>query len=153
MQPSTLGRSRRWVGEASSYGFFVWIADLEGVFNEVYRVLRPAGFYVFYDVHPLMRPWKDQINPIEVEKPYWETGPFADPERGTYEFNWTLADILNPLADAGFVLRRITESPASDSRYWESYSYLPGTDDTLLDWKVNPRAALPVWLTVASQKP
>ena len=137
----------------SSNGFFVWIADLRSVFNEIYRVLRPGGHYVFYDVHPFQRPWRDQIKPIEVQKPYWETGPFEDEEDGTFEFNWTLADILNPLADSGLLLRQIIESPAEGSRFWQDHLYLPGIDESLLDYKENPRAALPVWLAVASQRP
>ena len=66
-----------------------------------------------------------------------------------FEFNWTLADILNPLTTSGFILRRILESPAEDSRFWQDYSYLPGTDDSLVDWNKNPRAALPAWLAPA----
>jgi SAM-dependent methyltransferase len=134
-------------------GLFVWIADLQGVFNEVFRVLRPGGFYVFYDVHPFLRPWKDQVHPLEMEKPYWDTGPFEDTESETYEFNWTLADLLNGLAGSGLILRRLLESPAEDSRFWQGSSYAPGTDNSLLDWRKHPRAGLPVWLTVAAQKP
>ena len=137
----------------STNGFFVWIANLQAVFNEVYRVLRPGGYYVFYDIHPSMRPWKDRSDAIELEKPYWETGAFADAEDGTYEYNWTLADLLNPSSDSGFALQRILESPARDSRFWQDHSYTPGTDEGLLDWHRNPRAALPVWLTVALRKP
>ncbi len=137
----------------SSNGFFVWIADLQAVFTEIYRILRPGGHYVFYDIHPFQRPWKDQTKPMEVAKPYWETGPFEDEEEGSIGFNWTLADILNPLTTSGLILRRILESPAKDSRFWQDYSDLPGTDDTLLGWKENPRAALPVWLTAALWRP
>ena len=137
----------------SSNGFLVWIADLQAVFSEIYRILRPGGHYVFYDIHPFQRPWKDQMTPIEAEKPYWETGPFEDEDDRTFESHWTLADILNPLATSGFILRRILESPAEDSRFWEDYSYLPGTDDSLLDWNENPRAALPAWLALALQRP
>lgn len=146
------------IGEAefdmvfSSNGFFVWISDLQTVFSEIYRLLRPGGYYAFYDIHPFLRPWKDQNVPIQVAKPYWETGPIRH-EGDTFEFHWTLADILNSLAASGFILRRMLESPAEDSRFWQDYSYLPGTDDSLLDWNENPRAALPVWLTLAVQKP
>ena len=37
----------------SSNGFFVWLADLQALFDETYRILRPGGHYVFYDVHPV----------------------------------------------------------------------------------------------------
>ena len=79
---------------------FVWIAKLGAVFREVSRILKPGGAYVFYDIHPFMRPWKEQVMPIEMEKPYWDTGPFQESADGSYEFNWTLADLLNPLAQA-----------------------------------------------------
>ena len=136
----------------SSNGFFVWISDLQAVFSEVCRILRPGGHYVFYDIHPFQRPWKDKVMPMEVAKTYWDTGPF-DGAEGSFGFNWTLADILNPLATAGLILRRTLESPAEDSRFWQELSYLPGTDDSLLDWNENPRAALPVWLALALQRP
>jgi ubiquinone/menaquinone biosynthesis C-methylase UbiE len=58
----------------STNGFFVWIADLEAVFCEVARILKPRGCYVFFDVHPFQRPWKEQGIPVEMESP---TGPRA----------------------------------------------------------------------------
>ena len=95
---------------------------------------------------------EEQTTPIEVAKPYWDTGPF-DGAEGSFGFNWTLADTLNTLAASGLTLRRILESPAEDSRFWQEFSYLAGTDDSLLDWNENPRAALPAWLALALQRP
>lgn len=137
----------------SSNGFWIWIADPGQVFSAVHRVLKPGGYHIFYDIHPFMRPWKDRTA-IEMEKPYFETGPFVDREPGSrsYEFHWTLSRLINPLLDAGLILRRIAETPAEDSRFWQDSSYQPGTDPQLLDWRHNPRAGLPVWLTVAAQK-
>jgi SAM-dependent methyltransferase len=139
----------------SSNGFFVWIADPGRVFAEVQRVLKPGGYYIFYDLHPFMRPWKDQVAPIEMEKPYSETGPFIYDESGqaVYEFNWRLSDLINPLLDSGLLLRRLVESPPKDPRFWQDSSYIPGDDAGLQDWRRNPRAGLPVWLTLAAQKP
>ena len=113
------------------------------MFGEVYRILRPSGYYTFYDIHPFQRPWKGQTIPIAVAKSYWETGPLVDERDGTFEFHWTVADILNSLSETGFILRRILESPADDSRFWQEYSHLPGTDDSLLDWKQNPPVCTP----------
>jgi hypothetical protein len=121
------------------------------VFNAVQRVLKPGGFYIFYDIHPSQRPWHDETKPLRMKKSYWDTGPYAGDD--SYEFNWTLADLLNPLADAGLVLKKIIESPAKDARFWEGYSYEPGTNSALMEWQNNPRAGLPVWLTICAQKP
>jgi SAM-dependent methyltransferase len=137
----------------STNGFFVWLADLSAVFSEVARVLRPGGYYVFYDVHPFQRPWKDQVEPIEMIKPYWDKTPRDNDARAVeYRFHWTAADILNALASAGLSVHKVTESPAVDSRFWHGPPYGHGTDETLLDWRQNPRAGLPVWLTVAAEK-
>ena len=125
----------------STNGFFVWIAEPGRVFSAVHGVLKSGGYYIFYDVHQFTRPWKNQTTPIEMEKPYFETGPFkSDESTGpAYEFNWKLNDIINPLLESGLMLRRVVETPATDSRFWQGFSYLPGTDDSLLDWRSNPR--------------
>ena len=60
---------------------------------------------------------------------------------------------MNPLADEGLVLKRIQERRAGDENYWGGSSFLPCNDKGFLDWKENPRAALPVWLSAALQKP
>ncbi|MHB8103913.1 MAG: class I SAM-dependent methyltransferase [Dehalococcoidales bacterium] len=141
-----------WV--CSTNGFFVWIADLAAVFNSVQRVLKPGGFYIFYDIHPFMRPWKEQTI-IEMKKPYFETGPFVHEESsGTvYNFHWTLSDIINSLLKSGLIICRIEETTAKDPRFWTGFSYGHGTDNSLLDWRINPRAGLPAWLTIIAQKP
>ncbi|MBN1247242.1 MAG: class I SAM-dependent methyltransferase [Anaerolineae bacterium] len=135
----------------STNGLFVWIAEPAAVFAAVHRVLKPGGHYIFYDIHPFQRPWRDQVQPLAMAKPYWDTGPYD--EEGAYEYNWTLADLLNPLCESGLVLKRIIESPAKDPRFWEGHAYSPGKDSRLMDWQHNPRAGLPVWFTVCAQKP
>ncbi len=138
----------------STNGFFVWISQPALVFAAVQRVLKPGGFYIFYDIHPFQRPWVDQAHPLQMEKPYWDTGPYVEEDDfgPAVEFNWTLADLLNPLAEAGLVLKQIAESAAKDPRFWEGDAYEPGVDTSLMDWRANPRAGLPVWLTVCAQK-
>lgn len=138
----------------SSNGFFVWIAEPALVFQQVCRILKPGGYYIFYDIHPFLRPWKNQMA-LEMEKPYADTGPYQYEENGqtSYEFHWRLSDLLNPLLESGLLLRQVAESPAKDARFWEGHSYEKGRDKNLLDWRVNPRAGLPVWLSVAAQKP
>lgn len=137
----------------STNGFFVWIDDLQGVFSEVERILKSGGAYVFYDIHPFTRPWKEQAAPIEMAKSYWVTGPFQGTEEDSFEHHWTLADLLNPLAQAGLVLKKVVESPARDAAFWHGSDEIAEADDSLLDWRTHPRAGLPVWLTVAASAP
>lgn len=139
----------------STNGFFVWISDPAAVCSAVHAILKPDGYYILYDVHPFLRPWADQLASIEMQKPYAVTGPFEDKDkRGetVYEFHWRVSDLLNALAHANLALKILLESPAGNSRFWQGHSYRPGTDDDLLDWRQNPRAGLPAWLTIAAQK-
>jgi len=138
----------------SSNGFFVWIAEPGQVFAQVRRILKPGGFYIFYDIHPFQRPWKNQATPLEMAKPYTMTGPFVDEGQGqaSYEFNWRMCDLLNPLLEAGLVLRHLGESSPKDVRFWEGNDYTSGKESKLQDWQSNPRAGLPVWMTVVAGK-
>lgn len=85
-------------------------------------------------------------------KPYWDIGPQQNEEDIDYEFHYSIADYLNALADSGLRLCKLLESPPSDARYWQDFSCEAGTAAALSDWRNNPRAGLPAWLTVAAQK-
>jgi ubiquinone/menaquinone biosynthesis C-methylase UbiE len=138
----------------STNGFFVWISDLNDVFREACRVLKPGGWYIFYDIHPFQRPWKEQTA-IEVQKSYWQTGPFGTgrPDAPEINYHWTVSDILNALAGSNLVLKKLSEDATKYPSFWTGISLRHGGDPRLLDWRNNPRAALPVWLTAAAQKP
>lgn len=138
----------------TSNGFYVWIADVPGVLGEISRILRRGGYYIFYDVHPFQRPWNRQnVTVLEMVKPYGAIGPTKDDGlTPDYEFHYTLADYLNAVANSGLTLRRLVESPPADSRFWQDFSYELGDASELMDWRSNPLAGLPAWLTVAAEK-
>jgi SAM-dependent methyltransferase len=134
----------------STNGLFVWISDPGAVFSAVYSLLRPGGFYVFYDLHPFLRPWKDEGGQVKMVEPYWFRGPLEPTsEDEGYEFHWTLGDLVNPLLDAGFELRRIAESRPRSARFYQDDSYEAADDDRMMNWRQNPLAGL----TIAAQKP
>jgi SAM-dependent methyltransferase len=136
----------------STNGFFVWIGDLRRLFAGLWRILRAGGIYVFYDVHPFQRPFEREADGLRLLKPYRDSGPIADPD-GTYEFHWTMGAILNALTDTGFALESVLESAPRHQRFWEDghYDYQTGNQE-LADWKQNPLAGLPAWLTVAARR-
>ncbi len=141
----------------STPGTYVWMSDLKKVYSEVYRILKPGRYFIFHEIHPFTRPWKDQPE-FEIAQPYFETGPYTHEgvdgiDVTTHNFYWMMSDFINALTDSGLIIRRIAEEPAMNPAYWEGRSYGEGGDESLLDWRVNPRAALPQWMVIAAQKP
>ena len=142
----------------STPGTYVWISNLEKVYSEVYRVLKPGGYLIFHEIHPFERPFKDQPD-FEIAQPYFETGPYTHQGvdgigETTHNFYWMMSDFINAIADCGLIIRRLSEDPAITPAYWEGRRFDDeGGDERLLDWHVNPHAALPQWMIVAAQKP
>jgi ubiquinone/menaquinone biosynthesis C-methylase UbiE len=139
----------------STPGTYVWMSDLNKVYSEVHRILKPGGYFIFHEIHPFTRPFKDQPE-FEIAQPYFETGPYThEGDNGTtHNFYWMMSDFINALADSGLIIRRISEDPAEKPSYWEGRYYgEDGGDERLLDWHFNPRAALPQWMVIAAQKP
>jgi SAM-dependent methyltransferase len=137
----------------STNGFFVWISEPAAVFRAVQAVLKPGGVYVFYDMHPFQRPWADAVGVLAMEEPYGDTGPYVADGDDAHEYHWTLSSLLNAMSAAGLLLRHIGESAPKSPRFWRDFSYEPSSADRLADWRHNPRAGLPAWLTVVAQRP
>lgn len=92
--------------------------DLKQVFDEVLRVLRKGGFFVFCVVHPIAyRGRKVRYG----NRRMWGLGNYFDRRRRTwtwkingktatfYGHHRTFQDYFNPLVSAGFVVERILE--------------------------------------------
>jgi len=137
-----------------SNGVFVWIDDLPSMFTNIFRVLKDSGLYLFYDIHPFTRPFTD-IDPAErtkliIEKPYDQT------DLGI-EKHWRIQDLINAIIMSGLMIEHIEEMYPEFCTYWfESSGGRNGLSDDelkkLYDWKTNPMAALPAWLSVCSRK-
>lgn len=141
----------------TSNGVHVWIEDLPAMYNNIYRVLKRGGSFIMYEIHPFLRPFNDDLS---VRKPYDMVGPFEDNEEVT--FAWRVMDILNALMDAGLRLTHMEEAFAEknyDWPFWMSYEEIASGKtatreevDRMHDWRVNPMAALPNWISVAAIK-
>ncbi len=141
----------------TSNGVHVWLNDLPAMYRNIHRVLKPGGFSILYEVHPIMRPFREDL---KVVKPYNHTGPFEDEYTITYE--WRLQDILNAAADAGLRLLHIEEMFAEknyDLPFWvKTEDIIRGMRvsreevDRMYDWKENPRMALPNWVCAVGQR-
>jgi SAM-dependent methyltransferase len=154
----------------STNGVMVWVTDPAAYYAEVRRILKPGGIFLSYDIHPFQRPWNDPPEPLRMVKLYFDSGPkewLDDPQTGrvilaseaspeeregrisTFKCHWTVGELLVALLGAGLELAHILEEPDIDPGFW-----LPGATDKdadLVDWRKNPRAGLPAWLTLVGR--
>ncbi len=138
----------------TSNGALVWIDDLPSMFQNIRRVLKDGGKYCFYDIHPFTRPFTDgdpaNSLAVKIAKPYDQT------DLGT-EKHWRVQDIFNAMTDAGLMIEHMEEMYPEFGTYWfESSGGRNGLSEEelrkLYDWKTNPLAAVPAWLSVCAQK-
>lgn len=86
--------------------------------------------------------------------PYDSTGPFG--EIPTYK--WRIQDMLNAMMSSGFNVKHMEEMFAVDGRFWvdESKGEAGRLSDQELEdfrnWKLNPLAALPQWISIYATK-
>lgn len=131
----------------SAYAF-QYVEDLDCVFRECRRVLRPGGLFVFSLDHPLNNITCVKDNEVCFYESYfargrsewtWGTGTDGEPNR-FYSFHRTTGDFLNLLADAGFRVERLLEPEATaESDPWQEladfdhFSIVPAT----IIWKAH----------------
>jgi ubiquinone/menaquinone biosynthesis C-methylase UbiE len=92
-----------------------YIAELQAVFKEFFRVLRSRGILVFSCGHPtgdFLFTQREQLTPgnyFEVEQFVTQWQGFGEPYPKIASYRRSLQSILNPLIKAGFVLDEILE--------------------------------------------
>jgi SAM-dependent methyltransferase len=147
----------------TSNGVHVWIDDLWAMYKNIFRVLRPGGDQVMFEVHPFTRPFtydeekQRDVGRVSVEKPYHDVGPSGEPP----EYTWRFQDFVNAIADSGLCICHVEEFDAEVGTYWGDLDdrQRRGNDVSLdeiawrYDWHQNPLAAIPQWVVVRSRKP
>ena len=124
----------------SAYGALPFVADAGVVHEEVARVLRPGGRWVFSVTHPVRWAFPDSPGPegLAADRPYFDRTPYVerdDAGQATYvEHHRTLGDTVRSLHAAGLRLVDLIEPewPEWNSQTWGGWSpqrgaILPGT--------------------------
>jgi SAM-dependent methyltransferase len=119
----------------TSYGSTPWLPDLGAWARGVRCVLAPGGRLVYVEFHPLTWSFGADFRPTKDD--YFADAPFIEPvadyvaSSGTalgavssgatvtndvpgYSWQHTLADVVDALAQAGFVIERLREWPHSN---------------------------------------
>jgi SAM-dependent methyltransferase len=141
----------------TSNGVHVWIDNLNGMYRNIHRIMKPGGVYILYEIHPFLRPFDDNL---KVQKPYDSTGPFESDIEITY--HWRIMDILNAILGSGLTVKHMEEmfdEKDYDNPFWVPCEELVKGEtaaaeevDRMYDWQVSPIAALPNWMCIAAQK-
>ena len=77
----------------TSNGVHVWINDLQSMYYNFNRVLKPDGRYIMFDTHPFNRPFDDSGNEIKIIKDY-------DNIKGNH---WRVMDLYNAIISQGLI--------------------------------------------------
>lgn len=132
----------------TSNGTHTWITDLNSMYQNICRVLKKDGYSIMYDIHPFTRPfscepWKEP----QITKAYADVLPSC---------HWRVQDLINATAAAGLSVEEMAELQAVDASFWYTYDELvqqkPEDLANVNDWRFNPMAALPVWLSIVARK-
>ena len=141
-------RDRAYDMAYTSNGTLTWIFDIDDMYRNLYRVLKPGGYSVTFEMHPFNRPFSGEAwKAPQIVKSYHDVFP---------ELHWRLQDMINSQTKAGLRVCEMAELPAEDASFWYTYAELtkktPEEMDGINDWKRNPLAALPAWVTLISKK-
>ena len=99
----------------SANGAVSFVADVEALFREVARVLRPGGRWVFSVPHPIRWGFPDDPDApgLTATSSYWDRTPYVERDEdgaATYvEHHRTLGDLVTALRSTGFVLEDLVE--------------------------------------------
>jgi SAM-dependent methyltransferase len=118
----------------SAYGALPFIADTARVQQEVRRVLRPGGRWVFSVTHPVRWAFPDEPGPtgLTAASSYFDRTPYVEQDdRGIavyVEHHRTLGDRVREIAAAGLRLVDLVEPewPAWNEQDWGGWSALRG---------------------------
>ena len=143
----------------TSNGTHVWISDMPSMYKNINRVLKHGGYSIFFETHPMSRPFDSTTYEVKINKHYSDTHIRANDD--TPNYLWRTQDFVNAITVNGLIIKEMLEFHSlREDLICHNYLYVE-PDDTkegnnwhgdTFDWKNNPWAALPQCLCLCSQK-
>ena len=107
----------------TSVGVICWLSDLDAWAAIVARYLKPGGTFYIMESHPFLMVFDDESRELKPRYPYFHDrepvkwpGNYPDYDDGDYivknpswEWQWTLGDVVNSLLKAGLRLEFLHE--------------------------------------------
>jgi SAM-dependent methyltransferase len=140
----------------TSYGVLTWLPDLRRWAEVVAHFVRPGGTFYIAEIHPFALVFDDRedATALQIHEPYpyfpvpeplvfEEDGTYADQDaaiehRTTYEWPYTVGDVVTFLIDAGLRIEFLHEFPFACYRMFPFLEqdkagrwWLPGRNETV----------------------
>lgn len=137
----------------TSNGVHVWISDLPRMYQSFNRILKNAGRYIMFELHPFNRPLTEDekdLYRIKSAKPYEATGPLGQ----IPNYHWRIQDFVNAMIQSDFSIGEMVEFHSEKDVHdcWWYGTSEEADSDNMADWKINPWAALPQWMGFTAKK-
>ncbi|MCB0697952.1 MAG: class I SAM-dependent methyltransferase [Chitinophagaceae bacterium] len=103
----------------ASYGVIGWLPDMQRWADVVAKMLKPGGWLVFVEFHPVV--WMYDSGFSHIQYSYFNLAPIIENEQGTYadrnadmqmeEIGWNhaMSDVLQSLINAGLSIEQVRE--------------------------------------------
>jgi SAM-dependent methyltransferase len=135
----------------ASYGVFCWIDDMARWMAVAAEHLKPGGLFYFVGCHPALWPF-DEAGGVEAsyfhEAEPLVCDPDSDEDLTTYEWQWTVADIVNAAIGAGLTIEHLGEYPFA--AYQVQERLVPDDDGW---WRLPGMPHMPMLLSLRASRP
>ncbi len=148
----------------TSKGVLCWLRDLDEWGRIVAHFLKPNGAFYLMEMHPILNSVEEEsLGKLsfahhyfhQIEPTVWDRNDpdYADggyiPENASYEWNWSISDIVNALLKAGLKIEFLNEY---EKLFFQLYPSMRSEDGR---WFRLPDYAgtLPLLLTLRASKP
>ena len=115
----------------TSYGVLCWLPDIPRWAHTAAGFVKPGGTFYIAEFHPFATVFDDRPDDLHVRYPYFpasaplrddEDGTYAEPgahlvHRTTYQFPFTLGDVVTSLIQAGLQIEFLHEFPFSVAQF------------------------------------
>ena len=132
----------------TSQGVLCWLRDLGEWARVVAEMLAPHGFFYIMEEHPYAVMLDDtEIRPAPDE-PYFRVEDAQYDERdATYQWTYSLSDVVNALLTSGLRLEFLNEH---DRTFYQRLPYMERVDE---HWWTIPGFSIPLMFTLGARKP
>jgi SAM-dependent methyltransferase len=147
----------------TSQGVLCWLKDIKEWARLIARYLKPGGLFYIMESHPIRNIFNDvKSGPLEIAYPYFhrdqatewndDKPDYSDNSfvygKPSYEWTWTLSDIVNSLISAGLIIESLNEY---DKAFDKNFPDMVKGED---GWWYYPvyRGKLPLIFTLKARK-